>query len=205
MPPRRLSIHSLLPADSVLDLTGWGGVPEEWQREIPVRANLSIPEVAELFELEGQIKSLARPQDLKPILERAYARVMSILRERNPQLPDLPLDVKTTLDLMGWLAGGDEFDSVEENVRDALSSGDGPAPMLTDEEAAELLETERLAEEGGGAAAAAEAPLPSKKPSRRRSSRSATGSAGSPSGGSRAAGARSAATSRTSKPKADAA
>jgi hypothetical protein len=188
MPQRRLTMRTLLPEDGSVDFTGYPGVPPEWQKELPVRGKLSVEEIGRLFNLEEEISSASRPDQLRVPLERAYAMVMEILRERTPELPNLPLGVEEVMGLMAFLAGAE---TVQEAVLDSIRGADHDEGAEEGEERS--LGAQSVDPQGEGD------PLPSAKPSRKRSSRSANASAGDQSGGESAAGEASADMSRTSR------
>lgn len=187
-----LDLHIVASSERMLELPVAGG---EW-RKFPIPGDLSIPSLAKLLIIEGQIND-AEGEELERAFEAARDEVMRIVRVRTPDAPDPDPDefgVKRISAAIAWIAGDV---SVAESFRSALTAG-APAP-----EPGEAVATPR---DGTDETAADEhqhghgedpGPLVSRELSSTRSSGSEESTGGGQSGGGSAAGERSGSTSLT--------
>ncbi len=158
----------------------FGEEPKLW----PIRSALTVPEIAELAAIDEAISRAKSFTEQTEGALRAYRYVMGLVREYNPDAPDLPIQADDLVRLMAAIANGgrpvEDDESASEVVGDALIAG-----IPEDER-------ERLAEEGKAEAENGDGPLgqpaASKKRSRRQSSSSAASKSGSQGSGGRSRG-----------------
>ena len=182
MPGRRVDLRDLI-GDALHDTIV---MPDGKELRLPV---LGIRQMAQLLQFEQQ---LADAQSFDVLVDTGD-RVLGYLREANPgEEVDYDLTLGQLLTLIGALAGSE--DTVASEVREVVSgpAEDGEEPKTVEEAAAELREAAGRPDDDDEDSA----PLASPKPSRTRSSRSASSGNGSRSGSTTAAGQSS---KRTSK------
>lgn len=185
-----LSLSKLRPRPRWIELEGASGETVS----VKVPGNLPLHRMMYLREIEGRLVQATDEEALVALsdLEEEFA---AIIADGNPDVDvELNLDAVQAVALFGFLAR--PHDDLATLWVDALTAGRGEKPDAASDDAHEIAQRAGIedadSEESGR-------PLPSTKPSSRRSSASANSTAGRRSGGStRAArGRRSGSTSRT--------
>lgn len=147
----------------------------------PVRGDLSIPEVARLRRIERTMEDTTGEDDTTQLLdafEDLHELISALVREKNPDAPELKITYQQAMPLLSWLAGDA---TVADMIARTLT--DGQTSSLTAEEASA---EEHDSAEGGGADGSG-APFPSNEPSPTPLSGSAGSTGGGPAGGLRPA------------------
>lgn len=177
MEQRRISVGSLRPPDQIIEIDG---------TEYLVRGSLPIETIAEMLDIETAVQTSEDGTVTLHNLKRGNEIIRDLLAEKQDVPKTLGLGIPEILALMSYLCGND---SVATEVADVVTGGKGA-------EAIAAAQAQVLA--GEGEPGAEGAPLPSRKRSSRTSSGSASGTAGKPVGGATTRGRNSARTRRTS-------
>ncbi|RDI73312.1 hypothetical protein Gocc_2912 [Gaiella occulta] len=160
-----LDLDTIAPDDRKLMITHAGR-----RFELPIRGSMPIPQMIRLLRLETRLNlAFAGDSDeaLADVFQHVYDEIMSVVRERTPDCPDLEIDEQQALAILAFVAGDD---TVAQAVTDAIAAPDLPAG-------------ERVARDAGEVAADGATPFASRTVSPTPSSGSDASTGGGPSGG----------------------
>lgn len=117
---RRVAIRDLLPEDIILDLDGV---------EYPVPGAVIVPVIGRFIALQER---LGDEESHAQALVDMYDLLMSVVRQRTPDAPDLPLTTDAMMSIWTILAGGDpDLQAPDETIADQLNvTNEGDAVPL---------------------------------------------------------------------------